>query len=239
MADKKDEFLEEAEVEETSEEEETAEEEVKKIKIGDEEYTEDELKELVSLGKIGKEAEEKYQTKIDRVWPEFTKKSQRLKELEEKIAKREEEVAKTKLAVGQELSPEEQRRIAREEARKLGILLDEDFDRLYQERRQAERLIEEAEDMVLEAQEKYGIKTTVKELLEHMAKPESPKNVEKAFKDMFEEQIEAWKEKQLAKRKGAELVTETASTAGAKEPKKPKLTRENIREAVAEALRGG
>jgi len=44
-------------------------------KFGEEEYTKEQLEELVSFGKLAKEAEERYNTKIDRVYPEFTKKN--------------------------------------------------------------------------------------------------------------------------------------------------------------------
>ena len=157
-----------------------------KIKVGDDEFSKDELRELVGLGKIGKEAEEKYQTKIDKVWPEFTKKSQKLKELEEQISKREEEETRTKVTEGRELSADEQRKIAREEAKKLGILLDDDFDNMYAQRRAAERLTEDTDDVVSDAVDKYGIKTSTKELLEHMAET-GIRNPERALKDKFED----------------------------------------------------
>jgi len=61
------------------------EEVVQNYKFGEEEYTQEQLEELVNFGKLAKEAEEKYDTKIDRVYPEFTKKSQKLKEYEQRI----------------------------------------------------------------------------------------------------------------------------------------------------------
>ena len=81
---KKDEFLEKEDVEENPEEtteEPAAEKEAEKVKLGEEEYTKEELDRFVKLGKIGVEAEEKFDTKIDKVWPEFTKTRQELKEL--------------------------------------------------------------------------------------------------------------------------------------------------------------
>jgi len=238
------EFLKE-DVEEENKEEEaegSEEKEVAKVKVGDEEFDQDELKELVGLGKIGKEAEEKFDTKIDKVWPEFTKSRQELKELKEAAAKREEEVTQTKLTEGKQLSPEEQIKVAQEEARRLDLVLTPDLekkiDERYQMLRAGEKIKDDAEAMVSEAQEKYGIKTSVKSILEHMAKPESPKHVGKAFKDMFEPQIDKWKEEQLSKKKGAGLLTEDTSTAGGKEPKQVKITRENVKELTAAVLRG-
>lgn len=239
----KDEFLEEKDVEEKVEEEVEGEAEkekaAEKIKVGDDEFTQDELKELVGLGKIGKEAEEKFDTKLDKVWPEFTKSRQELKELREAATQREEAETRTKLAEGKELTPEQQKRVAQEEARKLDIMLTSDFDKMYAQRRAGERMTEATEDAVIGAGEKYGIKTTVKDVLEHMAKPESPKVPEKAIKDMFELQIDKWKETELGKKKGAGLVTEETSAAGGKEPDPVKFTRENVLQATREALGQG
>ncbi len=239
MADKN-EFLEDNVEEKVEQEEEVAEEEAakEKIKVGDDEYSEEELNTLVSLGKIGREAEEKYDTKLDKVWPEYTKTRQEIKTLKEEVAKKEEAVIESKLAEEKALSPEEQRIVARQEAKKLGLLLDDDFDERYAQRRAAERITEDTKEAVTGAAEKYGIKTTAEEVLRHMTKPESPKVPEKAIKDMFETQIDKWKEDQLSQRKGTGLVTEGASAAGGKEPEEPKITRDNIDKALSEALRG-
>lgn len=226
-------------VEEKTESEETEGDEEKaeatKIKIGEEEYTQEELDRLVKLGKIGLEAEEKYQTKIDRVWPEFTKKSQRIKELERRINERETEAAKAKKT--EELTDEDRRKIARAEAKKLGIVLDEDFEERYARLRAAEQLREDAEDVALDGAEKYGIKTTGRKILEYMAE-RGIRDPDDAFELMFKPQIRKWEREQLEGKKGAGLVTETASTAGAKEPEKPKITKANLKEFVSEALRG-
>ena len=40
-----------------------------KVKVGEKEYTQDELSKLVGLGEIGAEAEEKFNVKLDKVWP--------------------------------------------------------------------------------------------------------------------------------------------------------------------------
>jgi len=243
MPDKKDEFLEdedvEGKVEEKTEGEVEGEEVSEKIKVGEEEYTQEELNRLVKLGKIGVEAEEKYDTKIDRIWPEFTTKSQKLKELEKRVEAKEVEEVKAK---GEELTPEDQTKIARAEAKKLGIVLDEDlqdfFDKRYSLLRTAEQLRDDSEDIALDGFEKYGIKTTGKELLEYMQE-RGIRNPDDAFELKFKPQIKKWEEEQLAKQKGAGLVTEESSTAGAKEPTETKATRETLKEHIAEALKGG
>ena len=237
MADKKDEFLDEN-VEEKPEEIVEKEETPEKIKVGEEEYTQEELDRLVKLGKIGVEAEDKYDTKIDRIWPDYTTKSQELKELKEQKTKREEEEGRAKLAEGKELSPEEQRKIAREEAGKLGLITDTDFDKRYAMMRAGERLMEDAEDVALDGMEKYGIKTTGREVVEYMAET-GIRNPDDAFQLKFKDPIRKWEESELGKKKGEGLVTEQSSTAGAKVPKEQIVTRDNLGEHVAEVLRGG
>src|SRR5258707_5967074 len=59
--------------------------EVEKINLGGEEYTQEELTKLVGLGKIGLEAEQKYKTRLDRVWPEFQQVINEKKVLEDKV----------------------------------------------------------------------------------------------------------------------------------------------------------
>ena len=238
----KDDFLddnvEEKGQEEAESQESAQEEEIEKIKLGEEEYTEQELERFVKLGKIGAEAEEKFDTKIDKIWPEFTKSRQELKELKDEAERRAEEQVKTKVDQGQTLSTEEQRKVARQQAKELGILLDDDFDKLYMQRRSAERLTEQAEDAVQDAQDKYGIKTSTKEVLEHMGET-GIRDPEKAIKDKFETRIDKWKEEQLTKNRGSGLVTESSSTAGGKEPEPVKVTRDNLHDLVAEALKQG
>ena len=238
---KKDEFLEEN-VEEKDQEEvegETEEEAPEKIKVGDKEYTKEELERRVKLGEIGIEAEEKYDTKIDRIWPEFTTKSQKVKELEKRVDEREVEEAKAK---GEELTPEEQKKIARAEAKNLGLSLDDEFEERFDKRyallETARKLKEDSDDVALDSFEKYGIKTTGKEILEYMAE-KGIRNPSDAFELKYKSQIRKWEEKELGKKKGAGLVTEEGSTAGSKEPTETKVTRSNLGEAVKEALGEG
>jgi len=215
--------------------EEVSEDAPEKIKIGDDEYSQEELDKLVSLGKIGVEAEEKYKTKIDRVWPEFTKSRQEIKDLQSKMADMEKVEVRAKEDAGEPLGDEELRIKAREEAKKLGLMLDDDFDEMYAKRRGAEKLIEDADLAVENANEKYGVKTDTEALLKHMQET-GIRKPDIAIKDMFEEQIDKWKEQELNKKKGSGLVTETASTAGSKTPKEAKTTKGTLSKHIREAL---
>ena len=63
--------------------EETAEPE--KIKIGDDEFTLDEAKDLLSKGKFAREIEEKQNIKLDKVWPGHQELSNKVRDYEKEI----------------------------------------------------------------------------------------------------------------------------------------------------------
>lgn len=209
-----------------------------KIKVGGVEYDQGELERLVGLGKIGAEAEDKYKTRIDRVWPEFTKGQQKLQELEARLTQREQAEIAARQAKGEELSPDQLREVARKQGKELGIMFQEDFDQMYVQRRAAERLLEDVDVLVSQTAEKGQPKTTREDLLKHMQET-GIKNPEKAYKDMFEEELEKWRTEQVEKARPSGFTTAFQSTAGAKQPAPVKITKENLGQLVSEALSGG
>lgn len=218
-----------------------------KIKIGDTEYSMDEASALISLGKIGKEAEEKFNTKIDRVWPEFTKAQNDKRDLQAKLDDLNSKMstAQTQVATG-EITLDEATKQAREAAKKLGIVLDDDlpnmmqskFREFYIQERAAEKLLDEADSLQTEYDGTDGrppFKT--EEILKYMAET-GIRNPEKAYKDKYETEIDSWKEKQISGSRKPGLTTETASTAGSKKPDEIRVTRDNLNKLVSEALEG-
>src|SRR4030043_1617793 len=116
MTDKKEEVVEDVKVEEPVEPE--------KIKLGEEEYTQDELNSLVGLGKIAKEAEDKYNVKVEGIWPKFQQTINenvefRKREEEAEKAGQEEEITK-KAEEGAELTEAEQLELAKTKLKELG-----------------------------------------------------------------------------------------------------------------------
>src|SRR3990167_4098217 len=117
------------------------------ISVGDQSYSQEELNKLVGLGRIGLEAEEKFSTSLDKVWPEYTKKSQRVKELEGQLA----ELEATRQTAPSLTSTDDEETIrqAKDAAKKLGIVTQDDFDALldqkfrgyYAKERAAEQLL--------------------------------------------------------------------------------------------------
>ncbi len=64
------------------------------------------------------------------------------------------------------------------------------------------------------------------------------KNPQKAYKDMFEDELDAIKEKKLAEIKPQGMITTNGSQAGGKQPAPVKITRANLTSLVQQALGG-
>jgi hypothetical protein len=212
-----------------------------KIKLGDAEYSESELNDLVGLGKLAKEAETKYNTKLDRVWPEYGKSQSKVKELEAQL-----EELKTKKVESQQtdLTPDAISQ-AREAAKKIGIVTEDRFDDYldsrfrtrYLQERSAEKMVESCQGFEEKIDGKDGrpaFKT--EEILNHMANT-GFRDPQKAYKDLYEKEIDVWKEKQYESMKKPGFPTQEESFV-AKQPTTQKITDANLRAALEESLYG-
>lgn len=216
---------------------------VEKVKVGEAEYTQEELNKLVGLGKLAVEAETKYNTKVDKVWPEFTKKSQRLSELEKEL-----EDLRAKQVKTETLPENEEQAIkeARAAAKKLGIVTDEDFEdrmgkvfnRYYQEERQAERLLEQGQDFEKKIDGSDGRPAFVLvDVLEYMRDNMGGQgNLETAYKLMHEEQLDKWRETEIGKSKKQGMTTATIPGGTIKTPPTVKVTEDNLDQLVSEMI---
>lgn len=197
--------------------------EPQKIKVGEKEYNQDELDQIVQLGETAREFETKWNRKIDQFYPDYTQKSQRLAELEREKQAREEAELRAKQEQGN-LSPEDARRVALEEARKLGLITKEEFDtevnKAVASALAVKDIIDDANFVIEEAAEKGQPKTTTEQLLRYMEE-NGIRKPEAAYKLMFEKELDAWKEKQLEKTKQPGLDTQTGSQPGSKQPEPP------------------
>lgn len=216
--------------------------EPEKVKVGEKEYTQEELNKVVELGELGREVESKYNTKLDKVWPEYTKTTQELKALKEEKAKLETERLSQKQQSGVQLTDDEIAQQARDQARRIGLALNEDV-----EAKVTQKVMEvlEARDLLNTCKEYEGeyngkdgrpsFKT--KEILEYMDET-GIKNPEKAYKDKYEKEIDSWKEEQIKKSKPSGLYTERAASAGTREPREVRPNRDNLDQLVRDALEG-
>ena len=222
----------------TKPEEVTTTEEVKEpeaFKVGDKAYTQDELNRIVSLGEIGREAEEKYNVKIDKVWPNLQQTINEKKTLEQEIENLKSAKVATKIDENVPLTSEELGRQARAEAKNLGLLTIDEVDALVDRRLEAREIRADVQSVVTEGIDKYGIKTDEEALLNHMVET-GIRNPQKAFRDLYEDKIDAWKEQQLDSLKKPGMATDSTSTAGAKQPRTEPITKANFFDRMDEVL---
>jgi hypothetical protein len=213
---------------------------VEKIKIGDEEFDPEELKGIVDKGRFAKEVEEKYNTKIDKVWPEYTKATQELKTLREEKAqwesKRQEEIEN---APSETLTEDELAQQARMQAKKLGLITVDDIDSYVTQKitsiQQATEILDDCRKLEGEYSGEDGRpKFDTEEVLNHM-KETGIRSPVKAYKDKYEDQLDKWKESQLLGAKKKSIYTEDG-LGGNHEPSDVKLTRDNLEEALRDVF---
>src|SRR3990167_3225048 len=111
--------------------------ETEKIKLGEDEYSQDELDNLVKLGKIAKESEEKYNRPISKFWPEYSKAQEKIKDLEGQL---EEKQAVPTLETEQ-IDPNV-RQQALKQAKDLGIVTKDDINSYIDSRIQGKELLD-------------------------------------------------------------------------------------------------
>jgi hypothetical protein len=222
------------------EEEQSATEETKsdKIKIGEKEFSQEELTGLVGLGEKAKELEEKWNTKIERLYPEYTKKTQKLSEYETKLQEYEEEKQRREQETLQnkpELNPEEQAKLIKAELKKYGVVTADEINTYVGNFLAGRDLLENIDDLVTTAKQDGKPTTTREELLTYMDE-NGIKNPQAAYKLMFETELKEWEKKQIDKLKQPKMEVQEGSTAGGKSPAAVKVTRDNIQELLKAAL---
>lgn len=223
---------------------------VSNYKFGEEEYTQEQLEELVNFGKLAKEAEERYDTKIDRVYPEFTKKSQLIKEYEQKIQDYESKFKEFETKNTQPAyNDDEQVRLAKEAAKKIGLLTKEDIEELglitkdrfnqeYNQVRQAEKLLDGMNKYSKELDGSDGRpKFDIDEILEYMNET-GIQDYKIAYKIKYDDQLSEWKTRELQKSRKSGLYTEESQTFADKAPRETKTTRNNLSDSIRQALEG-
>ena len=211
-----------------------------KVVVGEREFSQDELSQLVGLGEKYQEIETKLDTKLDNLMSAYTKTTQEKKSLEERLKELETKPQATEPQV-EGLTPEqvEQARAQLEKIVGGKIVTDAQFERAVQQtvtqQLQARELLEDVKSVVGEAETDGTPKTTPEDLLRHMEET-GIRNPKKAYKDMFEAELDKIKEQKLGSIKPSALQTITGTTAGSKQPEPVKITKENLGQLLREQL---
>lgn len=210
--------------------------EVEKIKVGEEEYTPEELSNYIKLGKIGRDLEEQWNTKIDKVYPEYTKATTKLKEYEEKFARQEAE--KNALPPETEMSNAQ----VRQKAREVGIVTKDDINdfiseavkQQLEEDKRTQSILRQADKFEREIDGSDGRpKFETEQVLKYMAET-GVVDMKVAYELVNRDSLDSWRLSQLEKNKPRGMMTQPSG--GQKSPEEPKITKDNIDAMVREAL---
>ncbi len=82
-----------------------------------------------------------------------------------------------------------------------------------------------------------GIQTDPREILQHMADDDF-KDPYRAFEDMNQDKMDQYRARELSKLKGNDLYTTEEGQAEIRQPERVRLTDDNVRDALTEALAG-
>lgn len=201
--------------------------------IGDKEYTQEQLNELVAKGNKAAEIEANHGD-LDNLVSDWGRTKSEIGELRK--FKEEQEALKAQTQVDPNtLSPEEQVRLAKREAAKLGFVTDEnisEFVNTQVEARELENttagLVDELADMGIEADPKTIIKFM------DAADIDNPQD---AISKLYGPQIKSWQEQQLEENKPQDWLSQ--STPGAGQSRKPdnvKIDDSNVLDIFREAI---
>lgn len=216
-----------------------------KLILGEKQYTQDELNQLVEFGNKYQDFKSKYDTDPEKAWSAYGKMSNEVTGLREKAKEAEtlraeiEELKKNPSNVNQsgELTAEAKRE-AKEAARKLDILTKDDIDDILKERGYVKKddidnaftsrkIISEFDELSKKYNGSDGLpKFDQDEMVAYMERTRIS-DPEMAYRMKFSKEVDEYNAQKLLEAKYPQLVT---SKAGAedKKPKKDPVTRDNM-----------
>ena len=229
-------------------------EEVQKISINGQDYDPTEAQELIETGRKTREAEQKYNVTFDSIMPAYTKANERAKQADQF----ESELSEAKKTIQEFQSKQEQGTEtkgdldeAREAARKIGLLLNDDAKNTFltkdqldsylnerdQKQQQVNAILKEANDLESKYDGSDGRPKFNKKVVLAYAQAYGSDSLEKAYQDMHADALQGWQQEQMNAQKKPGLKT-LASQQGNKEPEAKPLTNDTIGDALSEALWG-
>lgn len=216
------------EIKTTEEATKVAEPQIEKVKVGEAEYTQEELSRLVGLGKIGAEAEERYNTKLDRIWPNYVRASQELKELKEKST-----AEVTPPQPNAQVSPEQAKEQVATILKEMGFVTKVEAEQAAAVYVQGVKLYDNVNGILASAKADSKPSTDADTLLQYMVDT-GVKDPQAAYELYFKPQLKEWEKTQIEKIKPTDVTTQEGSTAGSKQPGETKIIG---KEALTSSLR--
>jgi hypothetical protein len=222
-----------------------------KVIINGEELDPQEAQDLIDTGRKTREYEQKWNTKLDSVWPEYGKSREQIKSLEAERDEARRQIAEFNQKKEEGTETREDVTEAQEAARKLGIVLAPDLDKAgyvkkddldkYFEQKKSEELavnkiLSQADDLEKQIDGTDGRPKFNKRAVLAYASAYRIQDLQQAYEEMNEDAVKAWKEQQIASQKSKGL--KTLKGGDAKSPKQPKINNDNLKEALRESLYG-
>ncbi len=191
------------------------------IKVGDQEFTQDEFDQMVDLKEKVGSLEDKLGQSFDHVTKSWGDRGNRISELEKQISDRDSQELQTKATTQgyNNLSQEETDRLARTELERLGYSSKEQVRAEIAQEVKALNYINEVGGFIKGQTGEGKPDVGEEELLQYMVRKDyNEGEYGKAYKEMFSSQVKSWEDEQIASQKQPGMVTEESSTAGAKVP---------------------
>lgn len=206
-----------------------------KVKVGDREYSQEELSKLVGLGSTAQELESKWNTKIDSLMPSYTKATQQLKDYEQELETLKKEQEAKRSATPDEMA--EARKLLKEQ---FNVMTKDDFETAFRSRyeveKAAEKLNSQLDKLAKDIDGADGRPPFKQEDVLRFMADNNLKDPNLAYKIKFEKELDSWKEKQIQSVKKPGLITEKTAGAGNKQPNSVVPTRANLVDLLKEAL---
>lgn len=218
------------------------------ITINGQAYSPEDATQLIELGNKYKKMESDLNTSLDKVYPEYTRTSQELKEKERLLAERDAELARYKQQEQKVETPDNIAQ-ARKAAREIG-LADEDFlkEKGYMTRDEAEQFWSDKQKQQEEVKTVLNTASALEKEIDGSdgrvpfnqkavlayAASYGIEDLRSAYDEMNEKANARWKEEQIAKEQRPGLTTLNAG--GKKEPQRPKIDNSNLGAAIGEWL---
>lgn len=221
------------------------------VKLGDTEFTSQELEDLVGAGRKLKEIEQKQGQPVDDILRSWGRRGEVLgkyKKLTNTETPDELEASFRRPTQSQEvpatLDEEAVKKQVISEAKKFGLLTKEEAQELvnqvYQQNRAGEKLLNKTARILREAKAEGKPSVELDKFLEYMADPANPKDPQKAYKLMFEKELDEWKEKNLSTLRKPGMVTDTTQPSIKTPQSNRPQSADALKTALQEALtRGG
>lgn len=209
-----------------------------KFTIGEKEYTQDQLNDLVTRGEFAKDVETRFNTKLDRVVPDYTRASQEAADLRRELDSIKQQQIDARASQGQ-LSQQELIQKAKQEAQGIGLMTDENTPQMVRTEIERYRL-EDAVNKEVDDLADMGISANPTVIKRYMASMDGDSvDLNDAISDLYGNQIKVYQEAQLNAVKPNGMYTESGSNAGGfRLPDNVKVNDDNLMDLFKEAIGG-